>query len=224
MAFLKKFTFTLFVFITVIALVVFLVSLNLVLGAKSEVEIKLPDNFVHKKITDQKSTSLALSTSTSAFQAIKSSILTIPNPQRLIIPSQNIDAYIEQVGITNEEKMATPHDSANVGWYKYGSAPGEPGNAVIDGHLDTNFGAPAVFYHINRLHAGDMIYVADEQGRQLRFVVTYVKLYDHDTSSTDTIFSTSGKPRLVLITCGGSWIHTARTYSERFVVFADLQL
>ena len=34
----------------------------------------------------------------------------------------------------------------DVGWYELGARPGEAGNGVIAGHLDTDRGAPAAFF------------------------------------------------------------------------------
>jgi len=49
--------------------------------------------------------------------------------------------------------MAVPSVPSHVAWYSPGPAPGEPGDAVIDGHLDWTTG-PAVFWNLGKLHAG----------------------------------------------------------------------
>ena len=44
--------------------------------------------------------------------------------------------------------MGVPTNFTDVGWYRYGPAPGTPGNAVIDGHLDGKSVPEAVFYNL----------------------------------------------------------------------------
>src|SRR5438309_658887 len=60
-----------------------------------------------------------------------------PLPVRLVIPAIQVDASVEQVGRTPDGAMDVPKESNDVGWYKLGFRPGEQGNAVMAGHLDT---------------------------------------------------------------------------------------
>src|SRR5258708_38380056 len=57
-------------------------------------------------------------------------------PDRLDIPVLNIDAAVLQVGIARSGHMAVPPNFTDVGWYKYGSLPGQKGSAVMAGHVD----------------------------------------------------------------------------------------
>src|SRR5437870_1232065 len=66
---------------------------------------------------------------------------TVGEPQTLIIPKLGISAYVENVGKTSIGTMDTPTRSNDVAWYRYGPRPGEDGQAVIAGHLDTATGA-----------------------------------------------------------------------------------
>lgn len=97
------------------------------------------------------------------------------------------------------------------------------GSAVIDGHYDRATGAPAVFYNLNKLAAGDKIIVSDDSGHDLTFVVTDKELYPFDNFPLQKVFNTTDQPRLNLITCDGVWNSTAHNYSQRLVVYATLQ-
>jgi len=148
-------------------------------------------------------------------------ISTSKNPISLVIPSLDIDAKIQKVGISKKGNMATPNNFTDVGWYKYGAAPGEPGNAVMAGHVDNGLRFPGVFKHLEDLKKGDEVYVKMEDGQSLHYVVSGSMTYDYD-AKVPAIFSEKGTPHLKLITCTGNWMPTKRTHDKRLVVTADL--
>jgi|SRR5579859_1664665 len=59
-------------------------------------------------------------------------------PLRLILPTIDVNAFIENVGTLPGGDLATAAAKPweDVGWYSDGPRPGERGSAVIDGHLD----------------------------------------------------------------------------------------
>jgi len=147
-------------------------------------------------------------------------------PVRLEILSIGVDAPIEHVGLTGDgEAMEAPRGWMNVAWYHKGYQPGEPGNAVVAGHLDTNAGGPAVFWQLNQVSIGDEVAVTYANGDRYSFVVEDWKVYDHDAQGPiiDSIFGKSQTADLNLVTCDGAWDHGAATYSKRLVVFATLE-
>ncbi len=58
-------------------------------------------------------------------------------PKILSIPKLEVNAEIETVGLDNKGAMDVPKNAMNVAWYNLGPKPGEKGNAVMAGHLDT---------------------------------------------------------------------------------------
>src|SRR3989344_1071244 len=56
-------------------------------------------------------------------------------PVRLQIPKLSIDADVQRVGIGKKGNMAVPTNYSDVGWYRYGTVPGQLGSAVVDGHI-----------------------------------------------------------------------------------------
>jgi sortase (surface protein transpeptidase) len=112
----------------------------------------------------------------------------------------------------------------NAAWYMHGFRPGEVGNAVIAGHLDSSTGGPAVFWDLGRLEPGDQVAVTYENGDRYTFQVEDKQLFDFnaDESAVKTIFGESLTPDLNLITCEGVWDRSAGTYSQRLVVFTRL--
>lgn len=141
-------------------------------------------------------------------------------PVQLVIPALGVDAFIEHVGLTKDLAMDVPSKTENVAWYKLGYRPGERGNAVIAGHLDTITGAPAVFWDLESLKPGDEIFVRGLDGITRRFIVDYYTRYPYDEAPVQQIFGPAEVPQLVLITCKGTWDRLNRNYSHRLVVFA----
>ena len=141
-------------------------------------------------------------------------------PVRLQIPTINVDAAVERVGLDPEGRMAAPVRTDEVGWYQPGAAPGDVGNAVIDGHLDW-YSGPAVFQRLGKLKVGDQITVLREDGTRAKFTVDSTSVMPYD-ASTDALFVRTGSPSLTLITCAGAWDKQRGTYLQRLVVHSTL--
>lgn len=150
--------------------------------------------------------------------------LVIGPPVHVEIPSIGVSASIELVGLTSDHAMDVPRGWMNVGWYRDGYRPGEPGNAVLAGHLDDSSGGPAVFWSLDRVQIGDEIVVDYANGDRYVFVVEGQELYEHDAVGPiiDRIFGDSLTADLNLVTCDGAWDHGQATYSHRLVVFSTL--
>lgn len=164
-------------------------------------------------------------------QATAASTATIPTavptlspvldlPATLRIPSEYVVAHVEAVGLT-DGYMASPSDPRDVGWLTDNPAPGEVGNAVIDGHLDTAL-STAVFWRLGLLKPGDQVLVTTTRNRLLTFEVEAVRSYTLADAPLDQIFGPSGERRLNLITCAGAWDAAKHAYDERLVVYTHL--
>jgi LPXTG-site transpeptidase (sortase) family protein len=165
--------------------------------------------------------------STTQFTEAKKQILALEAqkesqglPVHLEIPSINVNADIESVGLTSEGAMGVPHTSVNAGWFYLGPRPGERGSAVIAGHLDGENGEPGVFTNLYKLKKGDRLYIEDGKGKSLVFAVRESRTYD--PGYADDVFSRNDGAHLNLITCDGVWDGTKKSYSKRLVVFADI--
>jgi len=143
-------------------------------------------------------------------------------PAKLKISNIGVEAVIKPVGVTAAGNMDIDENPKELAWYKFGPKPGEKGSAVIAGHYGWKDTVPSVFNNLNKLNKGDTISSYDGQGREITFVVTKAELYEPDQDATDVFKSKDGKSHLNLITCQGSWNNSARTYTERLVVFTDL--
>ncbi len=157
---------------------------------------------------------------------IASPVVTVAaaTPAHLMIPSINVDAPVENVGIQSNGDLGTPQQNPweGVGWYNNGPRPGGAGSAVIDGHLDRPGGYPAVFWDLRKVQVGDTIMIVDANGKTLHFRVTRTAAYPPQNAPLQEIFGDSAGAYLNLITCAGTWIPDQHQTSLRLVVYATL--
>ncbi len=117
--------------------------------------------------------------------------------------------------------LAVPVDPQRAGWYSQGAAPGDPGPAVIIGHVDSYRG-PGVFAKLDTLHKGDLIRIRRADGTLVTFAVRVVRDYPKRAFPTALVYRGDGKPSLRLITCGGEFDRRSKHYRDNTIVFADL--
>jgi sortase (surface protein transpeptidase) len=142
-----------------------------------------------------------------------------PGPSTLSIPRIGVRAPIVGVGRKASGAMQTP-DPDQVGWYRFGPRPGEPGPAVLVGHVDTKT-APAVFHRLRQLRPGDEILVGQPDGTTTRFLVGRLEQHPKTALPTNRIWTKANRPLLRLITCAGSYDHATRHYRDNLIVYAS---
>jgi LPXTG-site transpeptidase (sortase) family protein len=139
-------------------------------------------------------------------------------PSRLRIPAIGVDTWVGAVGLRRDGSMDVPSNLWTSSWLAAGPRPGQVGNAVIAGHRGVE--SPALFSHLENVQPGDRVYVSDAAGNQITYVVTRVASLDLSTSTQVAVFGPTSSQQLVLITCFGRYINSARTYDHRLVVFS----
>jgi LPXTG-site transpeptidase (sortase) family protein len=142
-------------------------------------------------------------------------------PMRLKIPRIKVDSAIEGVGIVPDGAMDVAKDPAKVAWLDLGPRPGENGSAVIAGHYGLKDGKASVFDNLYKLRQGDKLYIEDDKGLIISFVVSESRRYDPGADASGVFNSNDGNSHLNLVTCQGVWDESAKSYSERLVVFTD---
>lgn len=140
-------------------------------------------------------------------------------PIRLKIPKIKLDSSVKYVGLTPDGAMDVPKNPADAGWFNLGPRPGDNGAAVIDGHF--GFKKGSVFDNLYKLGKGDKIYVEDEKGTIITFVVHEILRYDPKADASAVFGLSDDKSHLNLITCEGIWNKVTKNYSQRLVVFTD---
>ena len=143
-------------------------------------------------------------------------------PVHISIPKINVDTAVESVGMDSQGRMDVPKNADDTAWFSPGFRPGTNGSAVIDGHYDKVTGAPAVFYNLKQLTAGDDIIVTDNDGTKYTFQVDRAVPYSDDNFPLQQVFAAADVPQLNLITCDGTWNKDTHNYSQRMVIYSKL--
>ena len=142
-------------------------------------------------------------------------------PVRLWIPAIAVSTPLVRLGRLPNGTLQVPRDWDKAGWYDQGPRPGQPGPAVILGHVDSKSG-PAVFYQLQTLRPGDIVRVGLADGRTLIFTVQRVERYPKDHFPTEAVYLPTLSRELRLITCGGTFDYATGHYRDNIVVFATL--
>ncbi|MBL7253651.1 class F sortase [Paractinoplanes lichenicola] len=139
-------------------------------------------------------------------------------PTRLRIGAIKVDTPLETLEIGRDGALQPPVKFAQAGWYAAGTAPGDTGPAVIAGHVDSKDG-PAVFYRLRELTPGDRLDVV-RGGELVTFTVTAIRWYPKSEFPTEEVYGPTPDRQLRLITCGGVFDRSLRSYRDNLVVYA----
>ena len=147
-------------------------------------------------------------------------------PVRLQIPAIGVDTGLMRLGKLADGTVDVPggpHKWDMAGWYagEGGTRPGDPGSAVLLGHVDSTSG-PAVFYRLRELRPGDQVEVVRADRTVVRFTVDRVEQYPKARFPTDDVYYPTMTPKLRLVTCGGSFDPLRGHYRSNVIVFASL--
>ena len=134
---------------------------------------------------------------------------TLPasTPTRIDIDAIDVHAPVEAAGVDERGEAVVPPLTAphQANWYKLGASPGEAGNAVILGHVDSRKVGAAVFYDLGRLKAGALVNVTRADGIVAVFKVDGVALYQKASFPVGTVYGPNARAGLRLVTCGGTF-------------------
>jgi sortase (surface protein transpeptidase) len=139
----------------------------------------------------------------------------------LRIPDLGIDAPIVAAGTAAADGgLELPADTTSVAWFRDGARPGASGSAVLAAHVDHD-GREGVFFWLSRLPAGAAVEIAFADGTAARFVTTADAVQLPKASlPIDEVFRRGGPPVVTLVTCGGPFDGTARSYEDNTIVTA----
>jgi len=143
----------------------------------------------------------------------------VAEPVSLVIPSIGVTSALVHLGLTSSGALQVPPTTSVAGWYAGSPRPGSIGSAVIAGHIDSVTG-PGIFFRLSQLQRGDRVYVKRADGTLAVFEVTEVQTYAKDAFPTAAVYGAVPDPELRLITCGGTFDYTTRSYLSNTVVYA----
>ncbi|MFF2325526.1 MULTISPECIES: class F sortase [unclassified Streptomyces] len=146
-------------------------------------------------------------------------------PERVEIPSISIAAPVVARGLDTDGAIEPPSFDMpqTIGWYGNGAEPGAEGPALFVGHVDTET-APAVFYGLSAVRPGAEVEVTRADGTVAEFVIDDVQVLTRERFNADKAYGPrqKGRAELRLITCGGTYDRSSRSYDANVVVSAYL--
>ena len=145
----------------------------------------------------------------------------VPAPTGLIIPSIGVRSGLVRLRLTPSGALQVPAIASVAGWYTGSPRPGAVGAAVIVGHIDSETG-PGVFYRLDLLRPGRLVYVRRSDGSLAVFRVTAVRSYLKADFPTLAVYGPTPNAQLRLITCGGSFDFETGHYLSNVIVYAVL--
>jgi sortase (surface protein transpeptidase) len=144
-------------------------------------------------------------------------------PVSISIPSVGTHSELLSLGLRADGSLEVPPDGpgAPASWYNGSPTPGDPGPAVLLGHVNATGGGPGVFANLRDLKAGDLIRVTRQDGTTREFTFDHGDQYPKDAFPTQTVYGNTEGPELRLITCDGYDPETGQ-FDDNYVVYAKL--
>jgi Sortase domain len=143
-------------------------------------------------------------------------------PAALSVPAEQITGRVRAVGTDPRTRLLrVPNTTTRIVWWAYGARPGDAhGSVVLAAHVDYN-GKLGLFFDLDRTPIGAVVHVRRHDGQTISYRVVGRQHVDKANLRQLGIFTRSGRPRLVLITCGGSFDAATRSYRDNVVVAAQ---
>jgi LPXTG-site transpeptidase (sortase) family protein len=142
----------------------------------------------------------------------------LAQPVTVRVPALGIKARLQPLELDRRGRLQPPA-YGRAGWYAEGPEPGEPGAAVIAGHLDSTTG-PDVFATLAQARRGHRVLVDLVDGTVAAFRVVDTAQFSQQEFPTDRVYADVRRPALRLITCGGDYDTATGRYLDNVVVFA----
>lgn len=145
----------------------------------------------------------------------------VVEPAEITIPKIDAHSSLVGLGVTDDGAVEVPPVTApmQAGWFAGGPKPGEPGPAVILGHVNGG-GRAGIFARLHELKPGDEVLIGQTDGGTTRFVIREVDQVAKSEFPVDAVYGDTAGPELRLITCGGSFDKAAHSYRDNVIVYA----
>jgi Sortase domain len=139
-------------------------------------------------------------------------------PTEIRIDKLNATSSLVALGLNPDRTIAVPPVSQpqQASWYKLGPTPGAAGPAIILGHINGG-GKDGIFAHLSDLRPGDQVQVKRADGKTAVFTITKLEQYPKTNFPTQAVYGDTEDAEIRLITCGGSFDRSKRSYRDNIV-------
>lgn len=141
-------------------------------------------------------------------------------PVRVQVPDRDVDVRVTPVGVDRKGAMVLPANPSVAGWYRWSSdGDATRGTTVLAAHVDSLRWGLGPFVRIRDLPRDAEIRITADDGSRRTYRVESIERV-RKAALPDRLFDRTGPHRLVLVTCGGTFDTTSRTYSDNVIVTA----
>jgi hypothetical protein len=140
-------------------------------------------------------------------------------PVRVRVPALGLDADVRPVGVGGDRQMRLPDDPRVLGWYRFGSSPGDDGSVVLAGHVDSRRFGVGPLVALQSIDVGTVVQVVTRPGEVRTYRVDSIERFDQQ-ALPPAVFTRTGPERLRLVTCTGPYLPRAGGYQQNLVVTA----
>jgi Sortase domain len=154
--------------------------------------------------------------------AVQHSEAPAPHSDALVIPALGVRAPLVATGAVGPPGAATltiPSNIHTVAWWDGAPRPGQPGVALIAGHVDSAAAGPGALYDLARIRVGSTVRVT-LRGLTTTWRVVRAPELTPKTALPRALFRAGGPPRLALVTCGGGFDAATGHYLDNVIVWA----
>lgn len=146
-------------------------------------------------------------------------VTSVPQPVSVAIENIGVaGAEVRDVGVQANGELQIP-GASEVGWYRWSPSPGNAGSAVLAAHIAYD-GTDGVFRDLNHVAVGALVTIGYDDDSVRDFEIIELSQYRKDELPFDRIFAKDGDPVVALITCGGTFNRTLRSYDDNVVAYA----
>ena len=125
---------------------------------------------------------------------------------------------VRPVGLEANGELEIPSEK-EIGWYRYGQAPGQVGSTVLAAHVSWN-GSLGPFADLASIAPSDRVNVQLSDGTSRTYEAVERNQYNKGQLPADRIWTRTGNETLVLITCGGEFNPAIHRYYDNIVIYA----
>lgn len=148
-------------------------------------------------------------------------------PVSISIPAIGVHSVLQALGLNRNGTIEVPPlgdtpRTNEAAWFRYSATPGQIGVSVIEGHIDSAYQGPSVFFELGKVVPGDQIDVALADRVEAIFTVRGVRQYEKTQFPTSAFYGNTGAAALHLVTCGGAFDPATHRYLASIVVVASL--
>jgi hypothetical protein len=138
-----------------------------------------------------------------------------------MIPAIGVDAPMMKLGLNRDGTLQVPTVFAYAGWWSGGPFPGDPGPAVVVGHVSSRAG-PGVFYRLRELAPGEVVKISRPGGGVATFRTTRRMEVSKSRFPSELVYGPVQGAQLRLVTCGGAFDSSTGHFVDNVIVFATL--